>query len=371
MNILVIAHYQDDGSYSASFIDSQVRAYARLGHKVFLIVPITLGKKYKYSILDKKIIENNVEIYYVKTISLSNYGQWNLNPIFGYLGLKNLIKKINEQSKIDFIHAHTIPYDGKISILLKRKFNIPVIITTHGSDTIISVKNNKKKKIIDICKNADQVIAVSSKLKKELGELKNIEVILNGIEKYEISPRKKDLYKVVQVSSLIKRKNIDTSIKVINEVRKQYPMVKFLIIGEGKEEKNLKKLVQELDLEKNVDFLGQLPNKKVLEILQESNIFIMPSINEGLGIVYLEAMSNRCITIGTKGEGISDVIENGKNGFLMEAYNIQKISDLIIEILNGNFDDEDIRRNAKNTVDGMTWEWNASEYIKIMKKIIS
>lgn len=371
MNILVIAHYQDDGSWSASFIDSQVRAYARLGHKVFLIIPVTLGKKYKHPILEKKIIMENIEIYYIKTLSLSNYGQWNLNPIFGYWRMKRLVKKINKKFKINFIHAHTIPYDGKISALLKTKFNIPVIITTHGSDTFIPIRNKKKKKLINICRNVDKVIAVSSKIKGELEGLNNVEVILNGIEQYNGKPREKEIYTIVQVSALIKRKNVNISIQVINEVRKKYPMIKLLIIGEGEEKESLKGLVQELNLEKNIDFLGQLPNKKVLEILNKSNIFIMPSVNEGLGIVYLEAMLNESITIGTKNEGISDVIKDGKNGFLIAPYNVKEISDLIIGILNGDFDNEEIRQNAKNTVDGMTWEWNASEYIKIIQKIIS
>ena len=55
--------------------------------------------------------------------------------------------------------------------------------------------------------------------------------------------------------------------------------------------------------------------------LGQSDVFVLPSVNETFGMVYLEAMSQGCIPIGTSGEGIDGIIENGKNGYLCDRNN--------------------------------------------------
>ena len=92
----------------------------------------------------------------------------------------------------------------------------------------------------------------------------------------------------------------------------------------------------------------------------------MPSINEGFGIVYLEAMKAGCITIGTKGEGIDGFIENGKNGFLVNP-NVDEIVKLIDEIYNDKYNLDTIRFNAFDDVAELTWENNAKKYIEIIE----
>ena len=85
-----------------------------------------------------------------------------------------------------------------------------------------------------------------------------------------------------------------------------------------------------------VCFKGQVNNKEVQKLMSESYIFVLPSINEGFGIVYTEAMKAKCITIGTKNEGIDGFIKNGVNGFLVNP-NVDEIAKLIDEIYNDKY----------------------------------
>ena len=88
------------------------------------------------------------------------------------------------------------------------------------------------------------------------------------------------------------------------------------IVGQGPVRQMLEEICGKLGISDAVEFTGQMPNDQVLARLRESEIFVMASKPEGFGIVYLEAMSSGCVTIGTEGEGISDLIVHGENGFL-------------------------------------------------------
>lgn len=69
-------------------------------------------------------------------------------------------------------------------------------------------------------------------------------------------------------------------------------------------------------LDKNVTFTGHLPQHEVYEKMRQSDIFVLPSVGETFGMVYLEAMASGCIVVGTKDDGIDGIIKDGENGFL-------------------------------------------------------
>src|SRR5574344_2179080 len=83
----------------------------------------------------------------------------------------------------------------------------------------------------------------------------------------------------------------------------------------------------------NIHIFNYLPHEKVLEYMRNSDIFILPSVNETFGLVYLEAMASGCITIGTKDDGIDGIIKNGENGFLIFP-NVNEIKNIINHIRN-------------------------------------
>lgn len=97
----------------------------------------------------------------------------------------------------------------------------------------------------------------------------------------------------------------------------------------------------------------------------ESDVFAMVSKPEAFGLVYVEAMSKGCITIGTKGQGIDGVIEHGENGFLCEARNVEDLKDIFIEINQMTYDDKiNLANNAIKTASLLTDSNVASDYLK-------
>lgn len=378
MNILVVCHYGLYQDYGSSFVHNQIKEYCKLGHKAKVIIPIALGKKginsKRFFPLVKHETVDDVELLYLRYISLSSYGEKNFNYYSAIFSINVLIKQEICKFNPDIVHAHTIGFDGRISNYLKKKLNVPSVITTHGSDTVVPLQNGQNEQICNICDQADRIVAVSNKLKTFLeksGTKTRIQVIYNGFNKKNIDRSIEKLpYTIIQVSNLIEQKKVDKTIEAFSYIHKIYPYSKLKIIGEGPERKSLELLCEKLNLGESVMFCGKMKNIDVLDEMSKSIIFIMPSVNEGFGIVYLEAMSQKCVTIGTRGEGISEIIEDEINGFLVEKDNVNDIVERIKRCFSDSKYANEIANNGYMTSMLFSWEENARKYIGVFNDII-
>jgi glycosyltransferase involved in cell wall biosynthesis len=248
-----------------------------------------------------------------------------------YLGIKELVAKIYQEFQFDLIHAHVALPDGYAGMKVAQKYKKSLIVTIHGQDFQQTIFKSKKCKrnIEKVINFSEKTIVVSKKLKK-IGEkylqVNNNKMIVvpNGIniddiytEKSKISQEYHGRKIILSVSHLIKTKGIDLNLKVISKLKRKYPNIIYLIIGEGKEKKNLEDLVNKLNLQNIVKFIGEVSHHKVMKHMAACDIFSLPSWNEGFGVVYLEAMAHGKPVIGCQGEGIEDFVEDGKTGILV------------------------------------------------------
>lgn len=160
--------------------------------------------------------------------------------------------------------------------------------------------------------------------------------------------------KAITCAHFKKRKNIDKVIKAC----KGLEGFELTVIGDGKERKSLGKI------DKNVNFTGRLPHDEVLVKMRESDVFVLPSVGETFGMVYLEAMVSGCITVCTKGDGVDGIIKNGENGFLTEP-NVDAIRATLLNIK--NLDENRLRTlriNSFQTVSELTSLKCAEHYLQ-------
>ena len=390
-NVLVISHMYPSpiNSVLGIFVHKQVQKLIGEGCNVKVVCPVPyvpafLGvvKKYRaYIQVPNKAVLDGVEVFYPryfeipKGIFLQNSG------FFMYLGIKKTIGKIYRNFKFDVIHAHTAIPVGFAGMILDKKYKVPLVVTIHGQDFQYTIKKNKscRKNVFRVLKFADKIITVSNKLRNVIKEkylLDKTVVINNGInpEEYAIDEQieLKGQYVMLSVSSLIKTKGIDLNINALSKLVKKYPNIMYYIIGDGEESKNLKKLVMDLNLSRNVIFLGKLPHSEVIKYMSSKcDVFSLPSWQEGFGIVYIEAMNNGIPVIGIKGQGIEDVIEDRKNGFLVEPKDVDDLADTIDYILSHKAAAKKIGKNGENTVlSEFTWFRNAQKTIDIYDEIM-
>lgn len=123
--------------------------------------------------------------------------------------------------------------------------------------------------------------------------------------------------KLLYVGKLIKRKNVDLILRAMAALPGRHSL-QLTVLGGGKELPRLQALAEQLGISPQVVFLPAVPHAQVFAHMAQADIFVMPSVNETLGLVYLEAMAMGCLTIGTKGEGIDGILTDGVNGFLTE-----------------------------------------------------
>ena len=166
--------------------------------------------------------------------------------------------------------------------------------------------------------------------------------------------------KVITCAHFKKRKNIDKVIKAC----KGLECFELTVIGDGKERKKLEKI------DKNVIFTGRLPHDEVLAKMRNSDIFVLPSVGETFGMVYLEAMASGCITVCTKGDGIDGIIKDRENGFLTEP-NSESVKETLLNIKNLTKEElNSLYTNSFNTIQHYTSTLCAERYLQQILKIM-
>lgn len=175
---------------------------------------------------------------------------------------------------------------------------------------------------------------------------------------------------IITVSSLIERKKIDTNLKALAVLKDRIDWT-YTIIGAGELQSELESLVIQLGIRDRVCFKGRIPRWEVIELLNQSHIFLLVSYLETFGLVYLEAMACGNIVIGSRGEGIDGIIQHKKNGFLSppgEVEPLKGILDKIVFQLQEN-QLENILVNAHQTIKLYTDKNAAQNYLDRLKQV--
>ncbi|MCQ1535092.1 glycosyltransferase family 4 protein [Methanosarcina sp. KYL-1] len=255
-----------------------------------------------------------------------------------------------KKEKIDLINTHWLLPQGLIGAICHKLFGIPHVTTVHGSD-INTIKKSKilRRICVFIIKNSNW-ITTNSNYTKELilsidpsaGEKVSIVPIgvdINFLQQGRIlqEMHQKDS-KILSVGRLVESKGVDVLILAMKEVVIKFPDVKLFIVGDGPERNKLETLVENLNLNENVVFVGSVEHSLLPSLYASSDIFVLPSQNiggivEGLGVVLLEAMACGTPVIGSDIGGIKDIIIDGYNGFLVPEKSPGELSTKIIELL--------------------------------------
>lgn len=174
---------------------------------------------------------------------------------------------------------------------------------------------------------SNRIITVSDKTNNDLKKIRNIpdsKVIPNGINFKEIIDVSSGngKWQVIYAGRMIKEKRVDLLVKALAEVKEEIPNIKALIIGEGPENQQIKKIASDLKLDDNITFLGFMDShNELISYFKSSEVFVLPSEREGFGIVVLEANASGLPVVVVKSplNAAIDLIDEGKNGFIAES----------------------------------------------------
>jgi glycosyltransferase involved in cell wall biosynthesis len=156
------------------------------------------------------------------------------------------------------------------------------------------------------------------------------------------TPKQSDGQTILCVARQYPRKHVADLLRAMPVVRQHFPNAKALIVGDGPEHGDLQRLAAELHLGDAAQLLGAIPDDNALaRMYRRADIFCLPSVQEGFGIVYLEAMASGLPIVATKAAAIPEVVPHGQAGLLIQPGNVAELADSLCDLL-GNPD----RRNA-------------------------
>ncbi len=267
-------------------------------------------------------------------LGLSSAGKW--------LSARALsrIRRLHAKRPIDVIHAHAALPCGHAAALMSKSLHIPFVVTVHGLDVFNTCFLGgipaawRRKASLDVYRSAQTVICISGKvheiLKTGTGSETSSAIVYNGVNPSLFSPSQAEIgsaqMEILIVGNLQRSKGHELVLRAIANLNASYPQLRCQIIGEGPDRAVFEALARSISIEQRIQFRGRQSRAEVAEAMRRCSVFVLPSGNEGLGCVYLEAMSCAKPVIGCSGQGIDEVIEHGKNGWLVPADGLEQLT---------------------------------------------
>ena len=313
-----------------------------------------LSNPFKYLFMKKKEIdkETNYNVYIYKLL--------NLSPISFKLGINRYVKKLDYafkdylkyNEKPDLIHAHVTVPAGYAACIIGKKYNIPVIVTEHCGNLERFYKNDSLKKYGNFVLKNSTYSTVSKYMKDIVLKYSNeCYIIPNLVDTIpfnnDIVRKRNNVFKLVSVCALREGKRLDIAFKAIKKLKEQNIKIHLDVIGDGFYENYYKQVCDELNLHKEITFLGRKNKFEIAEILKKENALLISSELESFGIPGIEAMASGLPIVSTDCLGPTEYI-NSKVGVICKVNNVDDMADKIKYLIDHyeKYDNNYIRKEA-------------------------
>lgn len=235
------------------------------------------------------------------------------------------------------IGIYEIPH-GLLAFLIGKIKKLPTTICIIGNPAYSKLRKGLRKFLMYfMLKRAEAVTVTGHKAKQVLidngVDSEKIYILPNSFDIGRFSPQHREkIYDVISLSYLGPEKELVNFLRISDIIRKEIPTIKIGIAGKGPEKEKLKKTIQELSLENNVELLGYVDN--VTDCYNSAKVFVLTSSTEGLPRTVIEAMACGIPCVVSKVGDIEDTVKDGKNGFVVDDYsNIEEFAEKIMLLL--------------------------------------
>ena len=371
--VIATAVYYPQINGVAVFSHNLALGLVERGHQVMVICPSQTGKNHTEMI-------DGVKVIFLKSIQAKIYHD-QIHPlpekkkiagiviprIFYKHGFRvsvfpyTEVKKAMEEFRPDVVHVQVSDPIGLSVVSYARKHHIPVVTTEHNQPEVLtdpikipgvlkkpvnallsSYFRNRQSKSDFVTMPTEQsihhlldkhqldvpVAAISNGV--DLSHFKPGEVSEAIYRKYGISKDKKIALYVGRVDP---EKQVDLAIEAYKKARLKLPNTEFVIVGDGVDRPKLIQKVKHEGLEKNVKIIGRVMPPDLYEMYKLGDVFVTASEIETQGIVLIEAAASGLPLIAVNKGAVAEVCQNGKNGVLCEAGDVEGISQALVKIL--------------------------------------
>ena len=316
----------------------------------------------------------------------------------GVLSSYKIIKKIKDLD-LDLIHTQTEFSIGLLGRFVAKVLDLPVVHTYHtmyedymhyitGGKFMESASKLAQKITKLYCKNCDQIIAPTDKVKEALtnyGVDDKIKVVPTGIKlnkfkqsnynEEEVMQLKqklglaKDDPVVLYIGRLAEEKSIDVIIKQFPEVLQEIPDAKFLIVGDGPSREKLEKLSKKLGIAEAIVFAGEQPWSEIGRFYQLGDVFVSASTTETQGLTFVEAMAAEVPVVAKYDKNLEDMIQDGVNGRIFKENN--QLPALLVETITNEIKTKQLVKQAYQDAQKLSAEQFGKKIETIYYKVVA
>ena len=256
-----------------------------------------------------------------------------------------IIAHIDKPFNLIHAHAYSAGLSAKILSLILR---LPVVYTVHGSNSLDIFSSAKLGKAMGMSPafrlkyffehwlltgiKYDAQISVAQNFLDYSNINKRIYLIPNGVEvnKLKIS-RNKSKIRMLFVGRLEKIKGLDLLFQALAMIKQKLPELELRVVGDGSQKRELEALVDELNLDKVIKFLGEKRKAELVKEYSQADIFVLLSLSEGQPLTLLEAWAARLPVIVTRVGNNPYMVEEGRDGFLAKPGSIKSLGKTLIK----------------------------------------
>ena len=318
-----------------------------------------------------------IDVVHPRYVTVPKVGM-SIAPFLLAAGACSALKSIMRRGyDFEIIDAHYFYPDGVAAAMLGRWLDVPVVITARGTDiNLLPQFAIPRRMIVWAARRAAALVTVSAALKAALVQLGieagKISVLRNGVDTRLFRPADREAERkrlrlagtvLLMVGNLLANKGHDVVLRTLRE----FPDACLLVIGEGREERNLKRLAGVLGIQDRVKFLGSVPQEQLGAYYGAADALVLASSREGWPNVLLEAMACGTPVVSTRVGGTPEIVAASEAGVLANERSEHGIAEALRRLFR-NYPD---RRLTRLYAERFGWDETTRGQLQLFEGVLA
>ncbi|MDA3005347.1 MAG: glycosyltransferase family 4 protein [Actinomycetota bacterium] len=365
MRILMISHMYPSpvNPTGGIFVHEQVKALRDRGHDVRVVSPkgwappgLSRWSSYRDVVAEDTV--DDVVVHYPRKLTLPGGRLGHRNADAFLLGIRGTVRRIHAEWPIDVIHAHMMVPDGWAAARMGHELGVPAVGTAHRADVLdVPAQGAKARmRVAEAIQTLDAVVTVSRAIGDAADAIarprRPITVVPNGADAAVFMPRDPAEARrrlgipaegpvISYVGKLVPRKGVDTLIEAMGILAARAAGAPRLVMaGIGGMREPLEQRAAQLDVADRITWLGKVPHDDVGWVMSAGDVFVLPSLSEGLPTVVCEAMACGLPVVATAVDGTPEIVDDPATGLLVQPHDAGGLAAALARML----DDPDMAR---------------------------
>lgn len=375
------------------FVHEQVKALRDRGHDVRVIspkgwAPPGLSRWSSYRDVVPEDTVDDVPVHYPRKLTLPGGRLGHRNADAFLLGIRKTVRRIHAEWPVDVIHAHMMVPDGWAAARVGHELGIPAVGTAHRADVLdVPAQGAKARmRVAEAIQDLDAVVTVSRAIGDAADAIarprRPITVVPNGADARVFMPRDAgearrrigvpdDGPVVSYVGKLVPRKGVDTLIEAMGILAARSTGAPRLVMaGIGGMREPLEQRAAELGVADRITWLGKVPHDDVGWVMSAGDVFVLPSLSEGLPTVVCEAMACGLPVVATAVDGTPEIVDDPATGLLAQPHDAGGLATALARVLDepalrAGMGAEALRRSQAD----YTWAANARRMEQVYAEV--